>query len=142
MIGGMSALCFISLTTPMTEIFVVLRQSRIPEAVTDLMMIIYRSIFILMGQVIQFYQAQKMRLGYSSYRESINSFATLCGAAFIASWDAGSDLMRAMDARCYSGKFAMLGECRPVEIKPFLAVIIFLMTSIVVVIASGHRTIL
>ncbi len=125
-IGGMSALCFISLTTPMTDIFIALRQCRIPEAVIDLMMIIYRTIFILMDQVIQIYHAQVMRLGYSRYRESIQSFATLCGAAFIASWDAGDDLIRAMDARCYDGKFALLGENRPVEHVPGLAVAVFL----------------
>ena len=81
----MSALCFISLTTPMTDIFIAFRQIRVPEAVIDLMMIIYRTIFILMDQVIQIYHAQVMRLGYSGYRESIQSFAMLCGAAFIAS---------------------------------------------------------
>jgi cobalt/nickel transport system permease protein len=141
-IGGMSAMCFISLTTPMTDIFTALRQCRVPDAVIDLMMIIYRTIFILMDQVIQIYQAQIMRLGYSTYRESIDSFATLCGAAFIASWDAGEDLVRAMDARCYEGKFALLGENRPVERVPCLAVAVFLALSAAVVILSGNITII
>ncbi len=57
-IGGMSAMIFISLTTPMTDIFTVFRECRIPEYVIDLMMIIYRTIFILMDQVIQVYHAQ------------------------------------------------------------------------------------
>ena len=141
-IGGMSALCFISLTTPMTDIFITFRKCRVPEAVIDLMMIIYRTIFILMDQVIQIYNAQVMRLGYSTYRESIHSFATLCGAAFIASWDAGDDLIRAMDARCYNGKFALLGESRPVERMPCFAVIIFLALSAAVVIESGFITLI
>jgi cobalt/nickel transport system permease protein len=139
-IGGMSAMYFIALTTPMTDIFVVLRQCRIPDAVTDLMMIIYRTIFILIDQVVQIYQAQVMRLGYSTYRESLHSFASLCGAAFIASWDAGDDLIRAMDARCYDGKFALLGENRPLERIPCLAVAAFLMLSAAVVIGSGTMT--
>jgi cobalt/nickel transport system permease protein len=142
MIGGMSALCFISLTTPITDIFTAFRQCRVPEVVIDLMMIIYRTIFILLDQVIQIYHAQIMRLGYSSYRESIHSFATLCGAAFIASWDAGNDLILAMDARCYNGKFAVLGESRPVERKPVLIVMTFLVLSTAVVIASGNITVL
>ncbi|MDD1682931.1 MAG: cobalt ECF transporter T component CbiQ [Methanoregula sp.] len=142
MIGGMTALCFISLTTPMTDIFTVFRQCRIPEVVIDLMMIIYRTIFILMDQVIQIYHAQIMRLGYSSYRESIHSFADLCGAAFIASWDAGNDLIYAMDARCYNGKFAPLGESRPVEQKPLLAVVTFLLLSAAIVMVSGNFTLL
>jgi cobalt/nickel transport system permease protein len=141
-IGGMSAMCFISLTTPMTDIFTALRQCRIPEAVIDLMMIIYRTIFILMDQVIQIYHAQVMRLGYSAYRESLHSFAMLCGAAFIASWDAGDDLIRAMDARCYDGKFALLGENRPVERKPFLAVVSFLALCATIMMVSGTRSLL
>jgi len=120
----------------------VLRQCRVPEVVIDLMMIIYRTIFILMDQVIQIYQAQVMRLGYSTWNESIYSFASLCGAAFIASWDAGEDLIRAMDARCYDGKFALLGESRPVERIPCLAVVVFLALSTAVVIVSGTITII
>jgi cobalt/nickel transport system permease protein len=141
-VGGMSAMYFIALTTPMTDIFVVLRQCRVPDAVIDLMMIIYRTIFILIDQVVQIYQAQVMRLGYSTYRESLHSFASLCGAAFIASWDAGDDLIRAMDARCYDGKFALLGESRPLERIPCLAVAAFLMLSAAVVIGSGTMTLL
>jgi len=141
-VGGMSALCFISLTTPMTDIFIAFRQCRVPDAVIDLMMIIYRTIFFLMDQVIQIYQAQVMRLGYSRYRESIRSFAMLCGAAFIASWDAGDDLVRAMDARCYDGKFALLGENRPLEMIPVLTVAVFLVISAAVVTLSGNITLL
>ncbi|NMB79001.1 MAG: cobalt ECF transporter T component CbiQ [Methanomicrobiales archaeon] len=140
--GGMSALCFISLTTPMTDIFTAFRQCRVPEPVIDLMMIIYRTIFILMDQVVQVYQAQVMRLGYSAYRESIQSFATLCGAAFIASWDAGDDLIHAMDARCYDGRFALLGENRPVELVPCLAAAVFLAASAGIVICAGRFSLL
>ena len=141
-LGGMSAMCFISLTTPMTDIFAVFRQCKVPETVIDLMMIIYRTIFILMDQVIQIHHAQVMRLGYSTLRESLHSFASLCGAAFIASWDAGEDLIRAMDARCYDGKFALLGETRPIERIPSLAVGMFLVLSAAVVIVSGNSTII
>lgn len=141
-IGGMSAMIFIALTTPMTDIFIVFRQCRIPDVVIDLMMIIYRTIFILLDQVIQIYQAQVMRLGYTSWKESIHSFSSLCGAAFIASWDSGDDLIRAMDARCYDGKFALLGESRPVERIPCLAAGFFLILSTAVVIVSGNITLL
>ena len=125
-IGGMSALIFIALTTPMTDLFVVMRQCHVPEVVLDLAMMIYRSIFMIMDQLVQIYHAQVMRLGYGSFRESIQSFSTLCGAVFIGSWSAGEDLIRAMDARCYDGKFAVLGETRPLEALPVLTVALFL----------------
>jgi cobalt/nickel transport system permease protein len=141
-IGGMSALIFIALTTPMTDLFIVMRQLRIPEVVLDLAMIIYRSIFMIMDQLVQTYQAQMMRLGYGSFRESIQSFATMCGSVFIASWDAGEDLIRAMDARCYSGKFAILGETRPLELLPVLAVAVFLILSSFVLVISRNITLI
>ncbi len=141
-IGGMSAVCFIALTTPMTDLFNVMRQCCIPEVVIDLAMIIYRTIFFLMDQVQQIYRAQVMRLGYSGWRESIATFSMMCGAVFIASWNAGDDLIQAMDARCYDGKFALLGENRPVERVPFLALCIFLLAGTVVVISSQGMTLL
>jgi cobalt/nickel transport system permease protein len=126
----------------MTDIFTVFRECRIPNTVIDLMMIIYRTIFILMDQVIQVYHAQVMRLGYSTWRESLHSFASLCGAVFIASWDAGEDLVRAMDARCYDGKFALLGENHPIERMPCIALGTFLILSTIVVIVSGTTTVI
>jgi len=141
-IGGMSALIFIAITTPMTDLFIVMRQVRLPEVVLDLAMIIYRSIFMIMDQLVQTYQAQVMRLGYGSFRESIQSFATMCGSVFIASWESGEDLIRAMDARCYAGKFAMQGETRPVELLPLLAVTGFLVLSSLVVLISHDITLI
>jgi len=137
-IGGMSALIFIALTTPMTDLFVVMKQCRIPEAVIDLTMMIYRSIFLVMDHLVMTYHAQVMRLGYGSFRESIESFATMCGSVFIASWEAGEDFIRAMDARCYSGKFVVLGVTRPVEVLPALAVATFLTISSIVVITTRN----
>jgi cobalt/nickel transport system permease protein len=141
-IGGMSALLFIALTTPMTDLFVVMRKLKVPDFVIDLAMIIYRTIFFLLDQVRQIHRAQVMRLGYSGWKESINTFAMLCGAAFIASWDAGDDLVRAMDARCFDGKFALLGENRPVELRPLCALALFLVMASAAVVASQGMTLL
>ncbi|MDD1660299.1 MAG: cobalt ECF transporter T component CbiQ [Methanomicrobiales archaeon] len=127
MLGGMSALFFIALTTPLTELFMVMRQCRFPTTLLNLAMMVYRSIFILADQVDQVMSAQRMRLGYSSPREAVQSFGMLCGAAFIASWEAGEDLLRAMDARCYAGRFAMLSESQPVEAGPLAAATAYLL---------------
>ena len=141
-IGGMSALLFIALTTPMTDLFAVMRKCRVPDFVIDLAMIIYRTIFILMDQVRQIYHAQVMRLGYSTWRESITTFASMCGAAFIASWDEGDDLIRAMDARCYDGKFALLGESRPAGFRSVASLCLFLIAGTAAVYVSQGMTLL
>ena len=141
-IGGMAAVCFIALTTPMTDLFGVMRQCRVPEVVIDLAMIIYRTIFIIVDQVVQIYRAQVMRLGYSTWRESVHSFAALCGAAFIASWESGEDLIRAMEARCYDGKFAIMGGTGSVTLMPAATLAAFLFVSSLVVIFSWGITLL
>jgi cobalt/nickel transport system permease protein len=66
----------------------------------------------------------------------------MCGAAFIASWDAGDDLVLAMDARCYDGKFALLGENRPVELRPLAALALFLLLGSAALITSQDMTLL
>jgi cobalt/nickel transport system permease protein len=142
-IGGMSALLFIALTTPMTDLFVVMKQCRIPAAVIDFAMIIYRTIFLIMDQLIQTYQAQVMRVGYgSSVRESIQSFATMCGSTFIASWESGEDLIQAMDARCYDGKFATLGKTHSVDASSVVVVGLFILISSVTVVVTQNSTLL
>jgi len=141
-IGGMSALLFIALTTPMTDLFAVMRKACVPDFVIDLAMIIYRTIFILMDQVRLIYHAQVMRLGYSTWRESITTFASMCGAAFIASWDEGDDLIRAMDARCYDGKFALLGESRPAGFRSVASLCLFLAFGSAAVYVSQGMTLL
>ncbi len=43
-----------------------------------------------------------------------------------------------MDARCYAGKFAILGENRPVERVPLLVVVTFIALSSAIVILTGN----
>jgi cobalt/nickel transport system permease protein len=60
----------------------------------------------------------------------------MCGAVYIASWDAGEDLIHAMDSRCYEGKFALLGDTRPIERMPLFVVTAFLLIGSAVVLLT------
>lgn len=108
--AGMCSLFFISLTTPVTDMFLLAVKCRIPRELIDLSMLIYRFIFVLIEQAIQIYNAQKMRLGYGSLKEGINSFGIMAGALFINTWNTAESLILAMDSRCYDGKFALNNE--------------------------------
>ncbi len=113
--GGMCSLFFIALTTPMAEVFDILKRLGVPTVVIDLAMLIYRFIFILIEEAGQIYRSQVMRLGYGRFRESVHSFGMLSGALFLRTWESGEALVLAMDARCYDGKFGIPGETRPVS---------------------------
>ena len=141
-IGGMSALFFLALTTPMTDLFQVMRRVGLPSFLVELIMIVYQTTFILLDHLVQCYQAQVMRLGYSRFQESIRSFATLAGATFIMSWNSGEDLIRAREMRCYDGRLVILGESRAPELRPTLAVGVFLGIATLITILTRAVTLL
>jgi len=124
--GCSIALFFIVLTTPMTDLFNGMKRTGIPIEFIDLMMIIYRYIFIIYAQAVEIWQAQVMRLGYSRAREAVRSFSLLCGMLFISSWIAGEDLVKAMDCRCYNGVFPALDLADPMQMRSLVPVILYL----------------
>jgi cobalt/nickel transport system permease protein len=124
--GCSVSLFFIALTTPLTDLFNGMKRIGIPIELIDLMMIIYRFIFIVYDQAVEIWHAQVMRLGYSRPREAIQSFSMLCGMLFISSWNAGEDLIRAMDCRCYDGIFPSLDLPEPVQIRSLIPVVLYL----------------
>ncbi len=137
--GCSVSLFFIALTTPMTDLFNSMKRTRVPIELIDLMMIVYRFIFIFYEQAVEIWQAQVMRLGYSRPTEAVRSFSRLCGMLFISSWNAGEDLVRAMDCRCYNGIFPSLDLAEPIKIKSLITVTIYLaaLFGILVVMTPG-----
>jgi cobalt/nickel transport system permease protein len=110
----------------MTDLFNGMKRVGLPVELVDLMMIVYRYIFIVYDHAVEIWRAQVMRLGYSRPIEAIRSFSTLCGMLFITSWNAGEDLVRAMDCRCYDGIFPSLDPVEPVRIRALLSAILYL----------------
>ncbi len=124
--GCTISLFFIALTTPMTDLFNIMKRCRIPVELIDLMMIMYRYIFITYEQAREIWQAQIMRLGYSRVKESIRSFSMLCGMLFISSWIAGEGLIHAMDCRCYDGIMPSLDPAEPVQMQSLFPALLYL----------------
>ena len=124
--GCSVSLFFIVLTTPMTDLFNGMKRIGIPIELIDLMMIVYRYIFIIYDQAVEIWHAQVMRLGYSRLGEAVRSFSMLCGTLFISSWCAGEDLIHAMDCRCYDGVFPTLDLAEPIKIQSLVPVLLYL----------------
>ncbi len=114
-LGGMSCLLFLSLTTPMIELFSVLKTTRLPDSFIEISMMMYRYIFVFLDVAMGVRYAQIVRLGYKDIRTSFRSTAMLGTNLFIRSWEQGEKLYLAMSARCYDGKLVMLDEKRPVR---------------------------
>jgi cobalt/nickel transport system permease protein len=124
--GGMCSLYFIALTTPMIEIFAVLKTLRIPQSVIELSMMIYRYIFVFLDQAAMIHSAQMMRLGDAGAKNSLNSFAMLSSVLFLRSWEQGERLIVAMDSRCYDGKLDLMDQAAGAKPRAILAAAVYL----------------
>ncbi len=116
-LGGMSCMFFLALSTPMIELFSVLKRSRIPDSVIELSMLIYRYIFLFLDVAICIKYAQTVRLGYTGLRRSLYSIAMLASTLFIRSYEQGEKLYIAMNSRCYDGKLTLLDTKRPIRVS-------------------------
>jgi cobalt/nickel transport system permease protein len=130
--GGMCSLFFIALTTPMIEIFSVLKSLGLPDFLVDLSMLMYRYIFVFIDQAAVIHQAQVMRLGDAGIKNTINSHAILSGILFLRAWEQGERLIVAMDARCYDGKLSLMEYVGKAEPMAIFAVIGYMIVAAVI----------
>lgn len=137
--GGACSLFFIALTTPMIEIFSILKYLHIPDVLLELSMLIYRYIFVLMDMAIRISSAQTIRLGHNSLMSSIKSFSMLSSVLFIRAWEQGERLAVAMDARCYDGRLNTMEKHVPIKLQSIAIVFVYLV--IVAIIAFLTRDI-
>jgi len=121
-LGSVSCLYFLALTTPMTELITVLHKLKVPVLITELMVLIYRFIFVFLETASTIRRAQLSRSGYISMRASFRSlgllFTALLGKVFVRS----QELYNAMSARGYSGTIKVLTKERPVSCRNYLII--------------------
>lgn len=132
--SAVSCLYFLTLNTTMTDILVVLRKLRTPKLMCELMLLIYRFIFVLLDTAYYLRTAQCARLGYSSFRSSLNDFALLVQAIFIRSMKRSRSLYDAMESRLYDGEIRVLEESYPISKRNLIIITVFELSLLVCVI--------
>ncbi|AET70005.1 cobalt ABC transporter, permease protein CbiQ [Desulfosporosinus orientis DSM 765] len=118
-IGAVSCLYFLALTTPLTELISILHCLKVPFIITELMVLIYRFIFVFLETATTIRRAQVSRSGYvtmkSSFRSMSRLFSALLGKVFIKS----QELYDSMSARGYTGEIKVLNKKRPVNLRNY-----------------------
>jgi len=112
-LGGFSCLAFLALTTPMTELFAILEDIKIPKIVVELAMLMYRYIFVFLDEAINMYHSQQTRNGYSTIIKSYKSMGMLMSSLFIKTWISGEQTFVAMESRCYGGSMKYIQVSKP-----------------------------
>lgn len=124
-LSSVSCLYFLAFTTPMPDILEVLRKLHCPRLLIELMLLIYRFIFVLLNTASAITTAQNCRLGNRDYRTALKSFGMLGSSLMIRAVGRSNKLYDAMEARCYNGTIRVLSEARPPQKKRIAAIAIF-----------------
>ena len=75
--SAVSSMYFLAVSTPVTDVLGVLRKIRVPSLFLELMLLIYRFIFVLLGTAEGIMTAQKCRMGNRDLRTGIRSFGMM-----------------------------------------------------------------
>lgn len=123
--AAVSCLYFLSLNTTMTDILSVLARLHCPKLLIELMLLIYRFIFVLMDVASAITISQKSRLGNKDMKTSISSFGKMGAVLFLRAMKRSGALFDAMEARCYDGAIHTLEENHPPKPKELTAMVLF-----------------
>ncbi len=107
-LGAASAMNFLALTTPITDLTDFFRRLRVPEFLIDIMAVMYRFVFVLLEMFERMYTAQDSRLGYINRRRAMQSASLLASQLFVATFHHSQKLQIALDSRGYDGALRVL----------------------------------
>jgi cobalt/nickel transport system permease protein len=112
-LGGLAALLFLALTTPLSDIIALLRRLRAPEVLLDIMVLCYRTLFIFSDAIHDTITAQSARLGYADMRLSMRSLGGLVANITVQVWQRSHALHLAAMARNNDGPLRFLEHTYP-----------------------------
>lgn len=124
-LASVSCLYFLSFHTPMPDILNVLRRLHCPRLILELMLLIYRYIFVLFEISSAITTSQHSRLGNRDYKTSLKSFSALASALFVRAMKKSNALYDAMESRCYNGTIHVLNETFPPQKKEIFWIVLF-----------------
>jgi cobalt/nickel transport system permease protein len=102
-LGALSVVLILGITTPAHRIFQALRGFRISRDWVEIAILMYRYIFVLMDRAGDLAAAQRLRLGYRTPRRSLASLGALAGATIVHSFEQAGRTHDAMRLRGYGG---------------------------------------
>lgn len=122
-LASVSCLYFLTLSTTFTDILLVLKNIHCPRILIELMLLIYRYIFVLLDIASNIRLSQKSRLGNKDFKTSLKSTGEMLSILLVRSLKKASNLYDAMEARCYTENINVLFEYKKASKKEIALVI-------------------
>ncbi|MDD2541306.1 MAG: cobalt ECF transporter T component CbiQ [Desulfuromonadaceae bacterium] len=112
-LGGLTALLFLALTTPLSDIISLLRRCKLPDTLLDLMTLSYRTLFVFSEAVHETITAQSARMGYATITLSLRSLGGMVANLSVQVWHRSQALHLAALARNNDGALRFLEPEHP-----------------------------
>lgn len=96
---------FLALTTPFQQLMKVLLQIHLPKIFVEQTMLIYRFIFIFLDECMRIYHAQQLRLGYSGFKNSLESISILLKMLFMQVMIKYEKMQDSLEMKLFDGDF-------------------------------------
>ncbi|BAZ08504.1 cobalt transport protein [Calothrix sp. NIES-4071] len=103
--SALSCLYFIMLTVPFVELLQTLRKLGFPQLLTELLLLMYRFIFVLLNTASELWTAQQARFGYRTFNSSMKSLALLIGQLFQRTIENYRQISLSVESRGFNGEF-------------------------------------
>lgn len=123
--AAVSCLYFLALNTVMTDILGALRKWKVPALLVELMLLIYRFIFVLAGTASAIRTSQVSRLGNRNLKTGVRSFGAMASSLFILALKRSNALYDAMESRCYDGTIRVLSKEQPAKGTWIAAILLY-----------------
>lgn len=103
--ASLSATFFLALTTSLNNLIIVFNRLRLPSTLIELLVLIYRFIFIFLEEASEIHTAQEIKFGYNGFRNSVKSTSLLIRSLFTRVILKHKDMVDSLDCKLYNGEF-------------------------------------
>jgi len=109
-LAATASLLLIILTTPVSEFLGLLRRMRVPAAIVDVTLLVYRFTMVTAGVAARARISQASRMGYDGFRRSLRSAGLLAASLLPRVLDKASRMETGLAARAYDGDLRVLSS--------------------------------
>ena len=106
-LASLTSIYFLIFTTTIIDIIKVLKKIKLPNIFIELMVLVYRSIFIFLEEANNIYLAQSMKFGYKNNKNSIKSISLLIRNLLTRVFIKHKEMSISLECKLYNGEFKL-----------------------------------
>lgn len=106
-LASISTTFFLGLTTPLNNLVKVFLKLHLPKSLIELIVLIYRSIFIFLEEANEIYIGQELKFGYSNFKNSLKSTGLLLRSLFLRVILRYKEMVVILECKLYDGEFKL-----------------------------------